>query len=265
MEENNHPESPQGFTIGNFWKSNQRLIYMALAAILFIVLLVFGDDFFSSSKIFTQYNPTPLDSIRQSVDSTVTEEDKTRLTKVIESEPVAEQPEQHIDSINTGIFSVNTTYDKIVSRSIPDRQNTPVQEGLFEKMLLPQEMNPEFENFYETYRNENILSSQSMLKVLAIAGRSILLEHNDADDQLLMQVLTESEKVNGILIVNTEGSVVYATNRKYLNASLTSIMPEIDISKIVISWYQKADENIVYIPVFHTYGKIGTAVLITQI
>ena len=136
---------------------------------------------------------------------------------------------------------------------------------MFEALLLPAEKDEEFEKFYENYRNQSILSAQSILKVLAITGRSILLENSDADDQMIMQVLTESEQVNGIFIIDSKGKVTYSTNRKYLNMPIVTIMPEIDLTKIKMDWYQKEGENIVSIPIFHTYGKIGTAVLVTQI
>ncbi len=245
----------------NFWKRNQRSIYIASAVVVFLLLLIFGKDFFRSEKFFTQYHKLSHDA----ADSLGAHREENKMVdstgRLIEPS-IIENPK---DSTNAGIFSVNTHYDKITKTTIPNKLSGVEPEGLFEKLLVPEDENQEFENFYKTYRHQNILSSESLLKVLAITGRSILIEHNDADDQLLMQVLTESEKVNGIIIANEMGHVVYATNRKYLNTLIASILPEIDLTKLKISWYQKGNENIVTIPIFHTYGKIGTAVLITQV
>ena len=265
MEENINKETDPVPSSKNFWQRNKRLILMAAAAVIFLVLLVFGNDFFNSKRIFTQYDGISQDSIIRRVDSTASDPDETVMTDATEGDYNEAKPDEPADTTSSGIFSVNTTYDKIVETAVPNKQITVDPEGLFEKLLMPEEKDQEFENFYNTYRNQNILSSESILKLLAITGRSILLEHNDADDQLLMQVLTESEKVNGIIIVDDGGKVIYATNRKYLNTLLVTTIPEIDLTKLKISWYQKGDENIVAIPVFHTYGKIGTAILITQI
>ncbi len=231
----------------------------------------------SSKSIFTQYDPLYADSIDLSLDSVKMDsvnhdsikidwKDSTnKKDSILLNNP--DQPKN--DSLDIDLFSVNTSYERIKSDYGDDLDdgtyNSVLPEGgLFEELLLPESLrgsnNPIFNTFYE----QNILAPKSILKLLPIAGKNILIKNNSADDEAILDLLTESESVVAILVVNRKGTVVYSTNRKQLNRSIGALLPQIAISETTLSWQQVKNSNIVSLPLFHTYGKIGTVILISK-
>lgn len=250
--------------------------FRILVIILICVLGYFGikqiSKASSSKSIFTQYDPLYTDSTDLALDSITDESGKIGLNDSIQVDTsiLTRNPNQaNKDSLEIDLFSVNTSYENIKSgydADIADITTNSVmpESGLFEELLLPENLrgsnNPAFRTFYE----KNILSPKSILRLLPIAGKNILINNNSTDDEAILDLLTESESVVAILVINRKGIVIYSTNRKQLNRPIKALMPRIETSKTTLSWHQENNHNIVSLPLFHTYGKIGAVVLISE-
>ncbi len=244
----------------------------------------------STNKIFTEYPPisndtlldtSPQDSILENNvlgDSTqVALEDSTEIAfsqdTVVENTPQYETP-QPVETSTVDLFKVNTSYGKIDSATAKAAAKVEVgtnedskfktnSTGLFEELLMPENVDANFEKAFAEYSQIPIVSSKSILKLLSIIGKQILVGKNTDDVQDIIQILMESDNVVGILIVDRKGKIIYTTNQKQINAAIQNIMPKVDIKSNNLSWYQEVDKTVAAVPLFHTYGKIGVAVLVT--
>jgi hypothetical protein len=136
--------------------------------------------------------------------------------------------------------------------------------GLFEELLLPDALTKSSASEFKKYYRKDIVSSRAVLKLMAISGKRLLIGQDTQDDENILEALIDSEHVVAILIVDRKGKVAYSTNRKQTNASLKQLMPKVDLNSETMNWYQEGNFQISSVPMYHTYGKIGTAVLVTK-
>lgn len=242
-------------------------------------------------KIFTEYPPISNDTLIQSTSQdSILENIEILDSTSIDLEDSIEVilPQDSIDIVTTEIenpkpveattvdlFKVNTSYGKIDSATAVAASEVEIEPNkfsnlnstttdLFEELLIPENVDADFEKSFSVYSQSPIISSKSVLKLLSIVGKQILLGKNTDDVQDIIQTLTESDEVVGILIVERKGKVIYATNQKLINTAIQNIMPKIDIKSNSLSWYQEKNKTVAAIPLFHIYGKIGEAILVTR-
>ena len=131
--------------------------------------------------------------------------------------------------------------------------------------MLPEESELDDEADFATYFQKDIVSSKSVLKLISIPAKRILSGNGTADDLDLLDVLTESKNIVNILLVHRKGKVVFsATNRNLVNMPIKEVLPKVNQISTVLSWYEEDGQQIASIPLHHTYGRIGLAVLITK-
>lgn len=245
---------------------------------------------FSFNGIFTEYPPIVLDTLvvanlqdsvldnMELLDSTSTMITDSTATVFPEDSVETEVAKIGIPQVSgtatVDLFKVNTTYGKIDSATAISADKVKIESAetstlqimgtdLFEELLMPENVDEDFEKAFLQYSQSPIVTSKSVLKLLSIVGKQIILGKNTNDVHDIIQTLTESESIENILIVDRKGRVVYATNQKQINVAIQSIMPKVDMESSTLSWYQGSGKTVAAIPLFHVYGKIGKAVLVT--
>jgi hypothetical protein len=274
MEENKKNKLSLKLNIDKDWYKSTWFITICTLIIVITGYWIFN-QINESKKVFTQYEAIKNDSINaeglrtknDSLNQSIIQNDTTAV-KVINTKDGKINQTKDTNSIveKESIFKVNTSYDKIVAEPLPlplGERNPGSTGDLFEKLLLPEKASKDFEDSFNQYALEKIVTSKSILKVLSIAGKAILLDENTSENQTILEAITESENIQGILIADRKGRVIYATNRKYVNGSISNILPKIVLDSDKLFWYKEDNQTIASLPLFHTYGKIGLAILIT--
>lgn len=249
---------------------------------------------FSTKGMFTKYKPIVTDTLTLPTDTTSSVEENLddsvnsilstqdsidfinenfgSADSTVDSVMVVENPNPPIeeeDSNLSDLFKVNTTYDEIDDDIVLDTlevvdNNILTSDGLFEELLLSEEMDKALVTSFDKFANQKIVSSKGVLKLLAIAGKQVLLGKDTEDVKAILGILIEAEEVKGVMIADRKGKIVYATNQKYVNFPLRKIIPQVDVNMDNLSWIENGEERIVAMPLYHTYGKIGYAILVSK-
>lgn len=116
----------------------------------------------------------------------------------------------------------------------------------------------------ETFFKNKLISSKVTLKILAIIGKDVLLNGNSADARDIFESIVEEEKVLGLLLSDQNGKIIYASNAKFLQENIKNILPELNINEPTVAWIVGEGRMATSMNIYHTYGKIGTIVLLTK-
>ncbi len=286
MEENkNSNQSDEDNINGNWYDSNYARI-----AILAIVIVLAYIGFNQIRESYVNRNVTHTTGVSVGPDSLnmllfndsirnaeTGDSELNRIEKLQNSN--SESTLDHVDSTSStkdsgevDLFKLNTHYDKIKvdpAGSIFSSKSTELRTGsndLFDALLIPIGEQAGFNReLYERYYKADFISFKSTLKILGIAGKQLLMGNNSADSQSMLQTISESNKVQSLIIIDNYGAIKYASDQKIINNNIHEVMPDIDQDKSTLSWYKKDDMNIITFPLFHTYGRLGMAVVIIKI
>jgi hypothetical protein len=78
---------------------------------------------------------------------------------------------------------------------------------------------------------------------------------------VILQDLASSKNILEISIVDLEGQIITSTNLKNLNTFIQHSFPSIDLSNIKLEVSELDNVKLIILPLFHTYGKVGSAIL----
>lgn len=272
MEENNKNKPLFKLITEKDWYKSTWFITACVLIVIIVAYWAFS-RINESKKVFTQYDP--IDSTRTKdlpAENSLLDTSLVKVDSISLEDPnppgknLPPATDTNANAKEKSIFKVNTTYDKIVAEPAPNPigKAAPGLSGdLFEELLLPENPQADTERSFNEYAQEKMVNAKSVLKLLSIIGEAILLDDNTSENQAILEAITESEHILGILIVDRKGRVVYATNRKYVNGSISNILPKVALDSDKLSWFQEENQTVASLPLFHTYGKIGLAILIT--
>lgn len=136
------------------------------------------------------------------------------------------------------------------------------KEDLFDD-LLPEKTQIEGDSnaFLNLYKKD-ILSSKALFKLAAIAGKKVLL--NQSQDMFeIFEILEMEDEIEGLLLYDRKGRIIYATNTKFKNAFITTVLPEWQFEGEGLNWIAKDGKIITGIPIYSTYGRLGTVLIST--
>lgn len=134
---------------------------------------------------------------------------------------------------------------------------------LFDELLLSSENNSNLKK--DLNSKQDLLSRKSMLKIISICSKNILLNTNAYDNEEILLTLGDSDSIFGILISDRNGKVIFSTDKKYTNRSIEKIYPEFKIENQEIECLISKNMSVCRIPIFHTYGKIGNAIITSKL
>jgi hypothetical protein len=240
---------------------------------------IWGDQFKISNKIFTEYGPLDYDSTYLNPDSlksidSLHKKSSHNDSSIFNQDSIADFSKierkdtlisENLDTTleeKMNLFHVNTNYEKISNLSaFKDREgkDDKADTDLFSDLLLPNEVDRSA--IAEVFES-NSLSYLDILKVLSIAGQDVLIAKDNTTCQTILNALAESEAVKDIYILDRKGNINYTTHTLNVNSSVMSIMEEIRIKEQSIKISFKGDLTVISMPIYHTYGHIGTAVLL---
>lgn len=265
------------------------LLQWGLGVVAIVLLLIFGISkigSLSSKKVFTEYPPLYPDSL--ALDSAFSENaftgDSTPADSLsAEGEPIittdsAKQngsippPVVPAEAPVVDLFKVNTRYGKIDSPTaiaatkadevLPGGR--PKNRDLFEELLLPENADKGYVESFQEYAKAPIVSSRSALMLLSVLGKQVLVSESADDAREMLRGLAESEGIAEILIADRRGSIVYTNQPQRTHTTIEDLLPELGLHADRLFWLQKEGKTITAIPVFHRYGKLGVAVMVTQ-
>lgn len=226
---------------------------LALILITAIVYIVVKNG--HGKYIFTQYPPLVQDSL-------ITQEKP--VIKETTSDSINTDTVDYIEQEEMDIFRVNTSYDELKFDSISALNQSQTAHSLFEKLLLPDDRQGIRNQSIHQYLNREIATSRSILKLIATIGKNILVDQYDRDGEEILMSLTESADITGVIITNRNGIIVSSTDRKHLNSNVRILFPNLDMEGDSLNWVETSNQVISSIPIYHTFGRIGTGVLITN-
>ena len=258
------------------------LVVMLLALSGAVGYLAYYKLGFTDRKIFTEYKPIrykdtiALDTLvnateNQLVDTVVAHSPDTSVIAAVQVDepPGTSEVNDSTASPSIGnLFKVNTEYDEI---SIDDQtnlagyQDTALNtDALFEELLLSGSEVQKNKAAFAKYARKKMVPTHSVFKLLAIVGKRILSGKGSSEDQEILEVLMAADQIQDVLLVDRQGRVVYATNQKHRNAQIKQLIPQLDLDLNSLTWFENDNRIVTAIPVFHTYGKIGTSILVTD-
>ena len=276
MEQDNTNKSRRKSSIGK-----KLIIFIALlATIVVIVYYAFDGNIPYTKGLFTTYNPLSpepeTDNNYPLEDSLLvsTKESWASMTDTIVSDTVISDiadntvaPEDTLSDIEidsssatANPFKVNTSYEKITNLpAIEDeKESVGKADDLFSELLLP---SGEDKIAIGQVFDQGTISYQSVLKLVVIAGQSILLEDYIKTSEEMIDIIAESDNISEIYIIDRKGNVAYTTQKPIAYKSIGKVVDDLNLDVRTVKVHQVDNKFIISIPIFHTFGKIGLAIL----
>ncbi len=117
---------------------------------------------------------------------------------------------------------------------------------------------------YQQFFNQELLSSKTVLKILAITGKDVLLNGISTDAKDVFASILSEKNVSGILLCDQNGAIKYATNAKFEARNIQQIFPDFDATNPAMGWGSSETEMVTSMPIYHTFGKVGTVILVVK-
>lgn len=232
---------------------------------------------FEKSSVFTQYGELSKDTIA----STIPPVENVETDSItLDTAQLANQETTGLDTMKATIDSKNNKIDLPVTTK--SNLDTPIQRIQIETPIIPNNYlatpfkSVHFEDFfseenlvdslqydYRPFFNQNMITSKTVLKILAITGKEVLLGGNTEDAKEIFESIVEEQKIQSVTLCDRNGKVIYTSNAKYLNKNIKTVFPNLDLTTHSIG--QGSDNHwITGVAIYHTYGQIGTVVLISE-
>ena len=294
-QENNNIEHPKKKT---HWSLKMILVTVIVSVIGAVVYYVGKDKLPSIDGVFTTYNPLPFDTTGLGLPDTFminnTDPELTKTdtatglekevkdtsyrtvgpadsTSYIEADTMKMNLDVAIlDTTNlsgepesNSIFKVNTSFEKIAD--LPNLRNEDSVENeekeridLFSELLL---YDVSDKTVVDQIFSKNGISYQSILKLVSIAGQDIVIGNGSTISELMLDAIAESDNILEIYIIDRKGNLIYTTHKPKINTSIHKLlaMLYLDVNRVKVT---ELDGHFhISLPLYHTYGKIGIAVL----
>jgi hypothetical protein len=186
-----------------------------------------------------------LDSLEASsgipVDTTVEE-----ITEPVQEEQQVGEPEQLKPFI-----AVDST------RSIT------AENDLFDELTFGNNKTLENREAVLRFYKKDLLSTKTMLRVAAIAGKNFLHD-NAAPTVEIFAALELEDEVESFILCDRKGKIVYSTNAKFKNDSIFRVFPDFQPNDSIRNWITE-NKVITQIPIYATFGRIGTILITTKV
>ena len=144
--------------------------------------------------------------------------------------------------------------------------------GLFEELMLPAPAMAESgrkggakapaEDFASLAREPSLDYAQ-LTEIVANLGSEILSDPagQAAGAARVLDVIASGQGINAVLVADREGVIDYASDRHYLRRSVAALVSSDVVGLDRIRLVSGAQGRLVVIPLFHTYGRLGTAIV----
>lgn len=198
-----------------------------------------------------------IDTLNQNIKNFEKEEGITDVNKI------NDHSNEENTTTNENIFRVNTEYKKLdlpktLKPSVSNETNRNKQSDMFVELLISDDS--VVEKLSTIFSNKPI-SYEAILKIVSITGQNILLNKEIQTSELIIESLVESENISDIHIIDREGNLAHTTNMPKVNTSIWKFLSDFKMTDIKVSLTVLDGQSQIAIPLFHTYGKIGVAII----
>lgn len=234
------------------------IFVIVIAFLAYLGLQKYGTDF-SKSKIFTQYpthsktdKPSKGDSLafleKIAEDTTEVVIDTLKVIDSIEIMDVEPVPKKEVE-LEKPVDTV-----QVVEQIYPSKNANSLEEDLFNQLIQVNQSK------YSAFYKKDILTYKTLFKLAAITGKTTLLEGRMQTIELF-EALVEEKEIAEILVCNRQGKIIYTSNSKFKQRIIQSVLPGIRMEQDFLEHFEVGDKWLTTIPIYHTYGRIGTVVV----
>jgi hypothetical protein len=235
-----------------------------------------------ADNFFTSYGPLPLDTLHQKErkdsliqgNATGAGDSISDLTEIGNNQQNRVYGESRsIDSIKNddgkrnspmNFLKVHTDYSEALgssSRAILNALDSTAQD-LFLELILPTDKD---KKQAEKLLGHNQLSYTTVLKMLSVVASDILVHGEHMYNQQLLSIISEDAHISDLFIVNRDGVIVKSTHTTWVNKPILSFINTYDVNSTVMKNIEIGDRSYLSLPLYHTYGLVGQAVLVLDI
>jgi hypothetical protein len=94
-----------------------------------------------------------------------------------------------------------------------------------------------------------------------IGGQDILTGKGGAKSEMILCAKSESDNIFDIYIVERKGNLAYVKPKPKVNASVHRLLAELSLDVNHVKVTELVGHFHISLPIYHTYGKVGIAVL----
>ena len=292
MKEPKNPQDPvdQHSLIQYILARPLLLLALIFIAIVIVVSTVVGmkGKWPSRSDIFTEYVPMKFDSLGNAIETPALSDadslnqdsdtmsrgyENVSNTKVISSSDKSRGNAETIrpdssainnaDTQHISLTKFNTSYKKIDIQTEVSRDDKVLDfetsNRLFRTLLIS---SPEDEQKLVDIFAGETLSHVAIMKAISLAGQSIILNQNNVLATELLDVFVSSDNISSIYILDGNREIQGSSPLNNSTASTLNSIKSSDLDSQKIEIINTNNVKIICLPIFHTYGRIGTAVVV---
>lgn len=261
------------------------IVPLASAALYFVVNLLPED--FEKSSMFTQYGELKKDTIQAIipdttaevvVDTSLVNGDTLPLKNTSAILPKLDSTKQGKEGSDSGEATVAIAIDESYKFGADEQKNNSdslftnsnnyhpisIKSTIFNELLLANNPIDTSQIAYKNFFTKNIVTSKTILKIVATVGKNVLINGNTEDAKDIFESIVEEAQIIGILLADRTGKIIYSSNAKFLHGTIDSVFPAINTNQHSIGWGNNEHQLVTSLAIHHTYGQIGNVVLVTQ-
>lgn len=139
-----------------------------------------------------------------------------------------------------------------------------LKSDIFNELFLSNNPIDSSQSAYQAFFSNQVVTSKTILKILATVGKDVLINGNTADAKDIFESIVEEEKIIGILLADRTGKIIYTSNAKFINGTIKSIFPTLNTENHAIGWGRSENQLVTSLAIYYTYGRIGNIILVTK-
>ena len=152
----------------------------------------------------------------------------------------------------------------------PTNAANPPRQGLFEQLLMPTpvaapitESTPTPAEDFGVLARQPSLDYAQLTEIVANLGSELLSDPagQAAGAARVLDVIAGGDGINAVLVADREGVIDYSSDRYYLRRSVAALVGGEAMGLERVRLVAGAEGRLVVIPLFHTYGRLGTAII----
>lgn len=114
------------------------------------------------------------------------------------------------------------------------------------------------------FRSNQIISLETSLKLLSMAGLNILTNKKTEFDLNLFSLIKDQKNISNFYIVDKDGIIFYDAKTNMIYTEISNILDSIVLTSDRLEIGERPGQIVMSYPIYHSFGKIGFVVLIMK-
>jgi hypothetical protein len=179
-------------------------------------------------------------------------------------------PKKENDStVSKSFLKVNTKFDSLVIvkkvvNNISILNKYATDEAVFEALKNTDGYTDKKQLLLNKFRDNQIFSLETSLKLLAMSGLNILTNKKTDADLTLLSLIKDQKNLSNFYIIDKDGIIYYDAKNNMTFSRITDITNSLALSANYLEVSEDSGQIILSYPIYHTFGKIGFVVLMLK-